>query len=541
MSKFTDVEVRNLINYGGNEAARKYWRATFDVSYRAPGLTEGERLRNLLRQTYIDRKWLEVSPGEREDSPRSSSGCFSSSNKDRNALKKQSQSTQRQESTSVDFGDFSSFNIDKKDQKPVTAAQVDDFADFAKFDAPALNSNDIGGDVFDQFASFDANASKTTSMPHKADSEFMPFAVTASSRCEDVLVGSSTQSSSDFFKFELDPAACNRISTDTMVGVNDQRNLSANAFFTPVPIDNGGDFGMAEFGSFHEQNANKSEIVNAEFAPFSGAFDTKPSNAMTKENTPLDVFAEFAPSSTKSHASELAYNDSGHSASDIFASSLLSQDDTRHPSQKAAEATAHSDPFSAFDTLGAVGVELSGPGIMDNTRHNGVLTGNDKLTDRNTNLDSKEQNLFCFDTISNALPESHSVYDAPPIRQSQTQCYPQHPNRVLCDQPYPLPVQPQQFTGGMANAQSYPMVPCSPFQMFQPSAQFQASPALQPTNPGHPYLHGSVALPPHAPVFQVPQHSQVSQRRSSEKAADPFASLGIDNLGFSDTKGGIPW
>lgn len=80
MSKFTESEVKNMVGHGGNEvgwvvvallvrrlgcvlmgcyeqAAQKYWRAKHDPSFRPNGGTDGERTRNFIRLTYIDRKY----------------------------------------------------------------------------------------------------------------------------------------------------------------------------------------------------------------------------------------------------------------------------------------------------------------------------------------------------------------------------------------------------------------------------------------------------------------------------------------------------
>lgn len=58
MSKFTDTEVKNLLKFGGNDAAQKYWRAKHDPNFRPNGGSEGERTRNFIRLTYIDRKYV---------------------------------------------------------------------------------------------------------------------------------------------------------------------------------------------------------------------------------------------------------------------------------------------------------------------------------------------------------------------------------------------------------------------------------------------------------------------------------------------------
>nr|CCA21282.1 conserved hypothetical protein [Albugo laibachii Nc14]CCA21655.1 conserved hypothetical protein [Albugo laibachii Nc14] len=536
MSKFTDVEVRNLINYGGNEAARKYWRATFDVSYRAPGLNEGERTRNLLRQTYLDRKWVEISPRERDESTRSNAGGFSNSSNDRDVSKKKQSKTTRsasakvlQPSANVDFGDFSSFNSDNKDEKPATTLEADDFADFAKFDAPALATNDAGGNMFDQFPSFDGSASKPASMTPNVDTKFMPFALEDSFKREEVLDGSTTQSSSYFFNFDLDPVTSNHRNTSSMLSVNAPSNLSTNSTYAAVSIDNVDNCENAHFGSFQGQDLNKSEDV-ASFAPFSGAFDIKPPRAMIDGDSSLDDFAEFAPSSTKSHASELSFDDCGHSVQpDVFSSSLPSQNSSRENTQQSAVPTSHSDPFAAFDTLGESGPSSNGMGVMDNTRNENLVTMNENLADSNARSESQKQNLFSFDSISNALPESCGTQKAPPTQQPQAQYYSQQP---LYGQLYPLPAQSHQFGHGVANVQSFHMVPCSPYQMMHPS--FIPSQAPQ---AGHPHTHGAMVLAPQTAILQLPQHSGVSQRGSNEKAADPFASLGIDKLGFSSMEG----
>ncbi|KAJ0403890.1 hypothetical protein ATCC90586_002606 [Pythium insidiosum] len=126
-------------------AAQKIWRAKHDASYRPSGGNEGERTRNFIRLTYIDRKWAYESPkNSSHDEPQrtsskgakrstlgpdddfASSRAKSSSSAAAASFDAFSQPTTQQNNGGFSaFGDFTSFDQPKKQQN--------DFEDFGGF------------------------------------------------------------------------------------------------------------------------------------------------------------------------------------------------------------------------------------------------------------------------------------------------------------------------------------------------------------------------------------------------------------------------
>ncbi|CEG44892.1 Predicted GTPase-activating protein [Plasmopara halstedii] len=142
MSKFTESEVKNMIKRGGNEAAQKFWRSKHDPSFRPNGGTDGERTRNFIRLTYIDRKWVYGSADEETKQT-----SMKSSKKERkadsgNILRNSS----LQSTKTTEFADFSNFD----NSSTLSTTVIQSFEDFSSFDSPALpNTTDDFGSLGD--------------------------------------------------------------------------------------------------------------------------------------------------------------------------------------------------------------------------------------------------------------------------------------------------------------------------------------------------------------------------------------------------------
>ncbi|TDH64982.1 uncharacterized protein CCR75_000223 [Bremia lactucae] len=161
MSKFTESEVENMIKYGGNTAAQKFWRNKHDPSFRPTGGSDGERTRNFIRMTYIDRKWVYGSPKQSEDqSLRRTSTKSVKKNEKKNDGDGDLFNFNSNVPETTDFADFS--NFEKGSKTATIEAQF--LGDFATFDSPASTvKTDDDFAHFGDFAEFNSSAQKSTS------------------------------------------------------------------------------------------------------------------------------------------------------------------------------------------------------------------------------------------------------------------------------------------------------------------------------------------------------------------------------------------
>ncbi|OQR95087.1 hypothetical protein ACHHYP_00451 [Achlya hypogyna] len=160
MSSFTDAEVSTIVQKGGNDAARKFWLADFDINTQpSSNLNARDRIRNFIRDAYIDRRWVHTEP--KKEAPKKATPAkkvAAATPTDFNPFHLPPPSANHQ--TSVAFGDFSSFNSSSSNQSAPPPAE--NFADFSQFaSATSLDSSPFAStaDAFEaNFASFDKPA-----------------------------------------------------------------------------------------------------------------------------------------------------------------------------------------------------------------------------------------------------------------------------------------------------------------------------------------------------------------------------------------------
>ncbi|EGZ27978.1 hypothetical protein PHYSODRAFT_258326 [Phytophthora sojae] len=479
MSKFTESEVKNMVGHGGNEAAQKYWRAKHDPSFRPNGGTDGERTRNFIRLTYIDRKWVYGSPRHAKDEESKSSkkkekkttgsddNFFTSSKKSAKAT-----------SSSADsgFADFSNFEGSSR-----TAAAVQSFGDFSNFDAPAASKK--AGDGFADFGDFEGSSS--TAIPEAsrpspaASSPFDAFdAPTPTSRA-----GSRANSAAS-----LDPFS----------------DMSAAAPAAPpaAPVI----LNASPFDAFGSPSASSSPAFDAFAAPAS----TAGSNVFDAFGGGGDAFGDFTGSNSSSRTN------SANAGLDPFASK---------PEKPAAPAAA-ADPFAAFDGMQS---NAPTPGNTAPTPDFGApgFAGNSNSSNQATTSDP-----FGFASgasSGNGFPGAHPQQQQQPVGA---------PNQAFGGFPggFPQQQQPQNAIGGHMQQQQR----MQQFQQGQPPhaqqqqwyGQQQGFPGQQqPMHPPGQQYPGQ--FPPRpaggaAPPAPIP----VKTPASAASINDPFASLNLGNLGF---------
>ncbi|ETW02012.1 hypothetical protein H310_06530 [Aphanomyces invadans] len=313
MSTFTDTEVNNIIKVGGNEAAHKYWLARFDVnSQPSSNLNSRDRIRNFIRDVYIDRRWVFEEPKPRPEPikqevkkqpvPKPAAPV------DFNPFQIAPPPSSSTPQASVAFGDFSSF--DKHQQS--TAAV--DFADFASFDQQPTGQADFVAD-FDSHNSSTSEATvnffqspkAATVGTHQHPTAFQPFGEP---------VTSTKPVDSIFGSFDTSPAFHPPVATRSHDPFEDFPTSPAPVLRQQAP----------------STSTNKAMVMSDPFGDFDAVVPTSKTDPFS------NAFA--TPASTLS-SSQFTTKASAH---DPFAS-------IDAPVQKPAATTASVDPFNAFDTL----------------------------------------------------------------------------------------------------------------------------------------------------------------------------------------------
>ncbi|KAF0719910.1 Aste57867_707 [Aphanomyces stellatus] len=166
MSTFADTEVKNIIKVGGNEAAQKFWLARFDVNSQPnTKLNSRDRIRNFIRDVYVDRRWVLEEPKPKEvpkKEPLKKAVAPSKPTADFNAFQIAPPPTHHD--SAVSFGDFSSFNTQS----------TEEFADFATFDAHTTHQTGFSAD-FNSFNSASSHQSVDFFQTPSTAQTFKPF------------------------------------------------------------------------------------------------------------------------------------------------------------------------------------------------------------------------------------------------------------------------------------------------------------------------------------------------------------------------------
>ncbi|GLD91832.1 hypothetical protein PINS_up000365 [Pythium insidiosum] len=367
MSKFTDTEVKNMIKFGGNEAAQKIWRAKHDASYRPSGGNDGERIRNFIRLTYIDRKWAYESPkNSSHDEPQrtSSKGAKRSGlgpDEDFASSRGKSASTaatpafdafsqpaaQQNNGGFSAFGDFTSFDQPKKQQN--------DFEDFGGF--AASSSSSTGG--FGGFGGFDAfsNPQPAAAPPLRDEfktgsfklapppgSDFAAFSAPAPPPAPTVSLATA-QASNDFLAFSPPKAA-----------VNDPFGFDASPAKQPAPhaAPPASPFDAFNVGSTRTSSSSTSSAFDA-FGSTSTKTSSRPSSSS------FDAFgAAAAPATTAASgfdafgASPSQPTKTASGSFNAFASPTLAPTSPADPfGAPSTTRTTSSSSASAFDAFGS--------------------------------------------------------------------------------------------------------------------------------------------------------------------------------------------
>lgn len=377
MSKFTESEVKNMIKLGGNEAAQKYWRAKHDPSFRPNGGNDGERTRNFIRLTYIDRKWVYESPRHKDEEPErtSSKGSkkketkpsttdsdddfFSSSSK---PAKSNSGAT---DAGFAQFGDFSQFESSSK-----PAAQPS-FGDFSNFDAPTPSKK--ADDDFGAFGDFEGSTanSSTASASMKATPKAKPAPVardfgsfkiapppgshfsaastsaTSAPAASDLMGLSPTKKSDDPFGFDA-PAPTSTTSA---------ASTPFDAFDAPTPTNRVGSRSSSVSLDPFSDIAAPAAVKQQQASPF----DAFGPPAGTSAPAPsFDDFSAPAPTAAASSNAFDAFGGGGNDFGDFTGSNSSSRTNSANPPvldpfaskpEKPVTAAAVADPFSAFDDM----------------------------------------------------------------------------------------------------------------------------------------------------------------------------------------------
>ncbi|EQC33601.1 hypothetical protein, variant [Saprolegnia diclina VS20] len=322
MSSFTDTEVTNIVKHGGNDAARKYWLARFDVNTQpSSNLNARDRIRNFIRDTYIDRRWVHEEPKKEAPKPIAAKKPAPTPvvTTDFNPFHLPPPTANQQ--TSVAFGDFSSFGSTTSSHT-TPASPANDFADFSQFASVPASDAD-----FSPFAStssgFDADfSSLSKAAPVEVDFFASP-------------VRENTTASSSFF--DTIPLS------DRMPSVKatPPPAVASPSSFPPFSSPTPNPFGAQNpFGAFDDapQTADPFAAFAAPTAstqdPFAGFSSPQPARDMFSSPAPTSLSAPFTPPRQTTVADPFAPTPPRHSTpvSDAFAPTPV-------------------DPFNAFDSL----------------------------------------------------------------------------------------------------------------------------------------------------------------------------------------------
>ncbi|CAK4656853.1 hypothetical protein LEN26_000146 [Aphanomyces euteiches] len=255
MSTFTDTEVKNMVKFGGNDAAQKYWLARFDVnSQPSSNLNSRDRIRNFIRDVFIDRRWVYEEPKPKQEAPPKKEAA--------KAAKAPQPRAQP---------DFNPFEI--APPPPLSPPQSVAFGDFTSFDKQANG--------FADFSSQSAFVAGFNSFNTALQAAIDPFQQ------------SQPQSNNGFQPFG---APASPAQFDTLPIPNS--NVASFAAFSPPAAVKSNPFG-SDFMSPPKASATSPAMVKAD--PF-GEFNSQHGNPFTSPratpaaapvSAPVDFFASF--------------------------------------------------------------------------------------------------------------------------------------------------------------------------------------------------------------------------------------------------------
>ncbi|ETV73881.1 hypothetical protein H257_11538 [Aphanomyces astaci] len=300
MSTFTDTEVKNIVKFGGNEAAHKFWLARFDVnSQPSSNLNSRDRIRNFIRDVYVDRRWVfeepkpKAEPVKAEVKKPSPLLATAAAPIDFNPFQIAPPASATP-SPAVAFGDFSSFD---KQQQP--AASAVDFADFSAFDAHQASSAQAVGfadfDSFNSSSSIDfftsptaAAAAAASLSSRSAPPAFEPFGEPLQ----------ATPSVDPFFAapFGSPPPAMHKpVASDNIFADFDAATTIHDPFqaFTSPSPSSSASFPSSSVQPATASTTSKAPPLDDPFASFEAPIQPKPSNKPTDNSTNLDPFNAF--------------------------------------------------------------------------------------------------------------------------------------------------------------------------------------------------------------------------------------------------------
>ncbi|CAI5725433.1 unnamed protein product [Peronospora effusa] len=544
MSKFTESEVKTMINHGGNEAAQKYWRSKHDPSFRPSGGNDGERTRNFIRLTYIDRKWVYESPRRAKDQERerklksskkkekkcnSDDGLFSSSSKPAKST------------TESGFGDFSNFEGSSR-----TAATVQSFGDFDTFSssAPAKKATED----YTDFGNFEGSSaaqkitSKTTpplpapkfasfKIAPPPGSDFSASSVSAIPATENLMGLSAPKQGDNPFEFDA-PAPTTEQSSHPAPVASSSYNFDA-----PTPSSHAESRPTSAlldpFGNMAAAVPSTPVPAHQNVSPFD-AFSTP------KVSSPpaFDALSAQSPASTASSnvfdafgGGEDAFKDFTHSSRTSSANPVL--DPFATTAEKPVSAAASADPFAAFDGMQQSNSAASTLGSAAPTPDFGPSTGfpgGNSVSQQQAAM--KGPFGFASATINNSgFPTAQQPQYHPAAQQPQY-----YHATGATSQPFGGFSQQQQLQNAFGHQMQQQSM--QSFVQGQPPqnqqqwyGQQQGFPGQQqPTHlTGHQY---AVQFPPRPAGGAPPAPITVKTPASASSINDPFASLSIGNLGF---------
>ncbi|KAK1948396.1 putative ADP-ribosylation factor GTPase-activating protein AGD14 [Phytophthora citrophthora] len=530
MSKFTESEIKNMVNHGGNEAAQKYWRNKHDPSFRPNGGSDGERTRNFIRLTYIDRKWVYESPRHAKEEEPERTSSKSSKKKEKKADSDDdffsSSSKPAKKAADSGFADFSNFEGSSR----TAAAAAQSFGDFSTFDSPATKASD----GFADFGDFSGSTSNTAQKPTpkaappppqvpKFDSfkiapppgsHFSSSSVSSPSATNDLIGLSPPKKADDLFGF--DAPASGTPSQATPVAAS-----PFDAFDAPTPTSRAGSRAnsAASLDPFSDITAASPS------APAPTTVSTSPFDAFgpPKAASPsaFDDFAAPSPASTTGSNVFDAFGGGGDTFGDFTGSNGSSRTNSANPvldsfaskPEKPVAAPA-SDPFAAFDGMQSSSAATGGAPTPDFGASGGFPGGNSSSQQQGAMNDP-----FGFASGAN----NNSGF---PAAQQQ------HPTNGAANQQF------GGFPGGFPQHQQAP-------NAFGASA---ANAAISPRAAAK-HKHSSSNGTNSSKVFPV-NNNQCTQQDSNTQGSfllvqletpsvasinDPFASLNLGNLGFGSS------
>ncbi|KAF1335290.1 hypothetical protein FI667_g1373, partial [Globisporangium splendens] len=416
MSKFTESEVKTMIKLGGNDAAQKYWRAKHDPSFRPQGGTDGERTRNFIRLTYIDRKWVYESPraSKKDDPPqktasatsKSRNASFTTSNDDAffgsSSSKKKAAAAPAFDAFGNDsssasgggfaqFGDFSNFSNDSS-----AKASNNAFGDFGHFDQPSSTTSSASG--FGDFGDFEGSSGSSapaaaTSAPavrHDFSSfKLAPppgasFSSSSSSVAAPVATTPAVQQKkpqNDFIAFSPDKEVKDPFGFDDPPASNTSSHSASTPFGTfaapAPPPSTGSRASSSSLGAFGNTSApapatpsvfdafgspvkktNSSSVFDAFGASFSSTATSSALDvfgASTASTASFDAFGA-TPAATASPFDAFGGSSTGAASNGGFGD--FSSATPARSSSGTLPSTSVSDPFSAFNPRASSGGSL---------------------------------------------------------------------------------------------------------------------------------------------------------------------------------------